>query len=386
MTSTLAFVSILFVVCSCRWTAPVRLLNFTRPGFVVSTYRDPVSSLNHVVAAQDKGRYYSYLAVADDGSVIYQEDFYAIHVSLSGAVIRGADDGKHLLMAYLRCAADPRDCSALLIESSDSGKTWKKTGQSALGFNFAVQDLVYDAGWTHLVMSHFTNLNAYSRGPGRSFDSFGKSIAKVSSPSALQARATFTSAAVHVISISNKNGELTYTASRDNGTTWTPARRMNEAGTASAILAAATAGNSIFFAYTPKVGGSAMLIRSDDSGRKFEKPVEITKKSVTALGGLAALASPAVLVGLFPVDGGKELEYTIWTLPGMKAHYKAHPFAAVVAGKMVGAGVACAADKEGLKVGAFVVGTGQTDNKSALYFSVETDAIPSAALLRSSSQ
>ncbi len=106
------------------WSLPVKITEnrmFMGGIEILSLYRDPASSVNHafVSVGTDSStiRNHYYVAIADNGTVIYNTSFSV--KSQRAASIRGVGDGKGLFLVYSSGAAN-----LMFSESSDGGENW----------------------------------------------------------------------------------------------------------------------------------------------------------------------------------------------------------------------------------------------------------------------
>lgn len=100
------------------WTAPKRIFKSKeyKPIKILSVYRDPTSSVNHVYYSA--GRLHCYQALLDNGTELYNDVFNSGYHNT--AVLRGAGDGKRLFLAYGHFKPEV----VKFMESSDGGKSW----------------------------------------------------------------------------------------------------------------------------------------------------------------------------------------------------------------------------------------------------------------------
>ena len=107
-----------------EWIAPRELFSFEGDfGLsITSVYRDPTSSITHVIYCVDSltnSRYY-HNGVDDVGNLLLQTSFITGYDLKCRGVIRGAGDGQHLFFAF-----QDGTCSGTVYftETADGGKT-----------------------------------------------------------------------------------------------------------------------------------------------------------------------------------------------------------------------------------------------------------------------
>eukprot|EP01022_Parablepharisma_sp_SALTPOND_P014585 TRINITY_DN1998_c0_g2_i2.p2 TRINITY_DN1998_c0_g2~~TRINITY_DN1998_c0_g2_i2.p2 ORF type:complete len:209 (+),score=8.62 TRINITY_DN1998_c0_g2_i2:107-733(+) len=178
-----------------KWTEPIQLLDISHSYSVVvwSVYRDPVSSLNHVLVSENNEVQYLHFALTDDGTVVSKSEFHDPGYGLAG-VVKGANNGKNLFMALWSYMPGKR--SAInFTESSNSGETWSKAQSIALSSTDRwLQDMVYirETGrlFVFFIDQDFT-LRMVTRSPGSSVFSKDLVIAEDALPNVQHAKVVY---------------------------------------------------------------------------------------------------------------------------------------------------------------------------------------------------
>ncbi len=375
MTSAFFVLLLLLTATLAGWTRPMKLMDFAQGGYVISSYRDPATSLTHVLSGRENGGYFYYLAVDEEGTVVYQQNFYALRAEYPAAVICGADDGKRLFQAQNYYTTDPPINSVVFRNSTDGGKTWSKGESIADSYgNLYLIDLVYvkETGWLFLFSeTYWGTLKVSSKAPGASEFSDEKTICDMASKPMYPAKAGYSLRAgkpvLHVVYMRNSNGELSYTNSADNSQSWAASKKINVAGaSATAVLEVIHDSRAAHFVYLSASNKAATMISTTDFGMTFTGPSAVTL-TATELGGLAICEGGKAMVSLFAGKDG--MEYAVWGL-GTKVTKRKYPVT-VEMKKVMTARVECAQDGAGLKVSTFVVAQ-DANEKRRLYFAMET--------------
>ncbi len=378
-----------FQASLCEWSTPVKLLESRLYApWVASIYRDPSTSLNHAIICAS--RQYRYLAVKDDGSVVHNRafsvgnSFYA-----TGAVIKGADNGKNLFVA-LKYSVDAREIvrTVNFTESKDGGENWTvPVSVLAMDGMKVLLDMLYISE-TGRIIIFFSELKKHDLGmvsrPANSSVFSGETIIIYNGLGlGTGARAAYTSVGakqyIYIAYVTFWGDKLMYLRSTTNGADWSTPIEIasgDKAWQMRGVIAGAKLGSMVYIVYAAQEGPEKLLV-SSDRGVSFGEPVPFTLKAsnFTTVDGVAACAAEGgvhKLVALSRVENSAA-EYAIWDTKKMEATRKRHPFESFR--YIATTGVECAVDakKKQRVTPSFAVVRGAPDMYN-LYFAVDREA------------
>ncbi len=356
------------------WTAPVKLMETHDHRLEVkSVYRD--LSLTHLLVYNPNSC--QHLAVAENGTIVSHKYFAITY----GGVIRGAGDGKHLMMALDHHVTGGSAVVVNFTESSDGGKTWSPPVYAVKRgpLNKYLQDMLYIPS-TGRVFIFFATDRKYElrmvTKPNNSVIFSGEMLVANSVYTAPHAAkvgyATLEGKGCLHLSYKNLSGHLVYTKSENNGISWSPPRKISE-DKLSFISGILVSGPSVYIGFTTKGESPAVLEYSHDNGAHFAA-VNITHDNAGREGdqGFAVCndnKEGATLVSIFTEGDGKA-EYAIWDTKGeMHPARRGHPYESV-RGEITTAGTDCMMAAERRTVPAVV--TVWENKHGYLYFATES--------------
>ncbi len=351
-----------------------------------STYRDPVTRLNHLLVHNDATHQTLHLAVDDQGQIVYSTVFGK--TLTAPAVIHGAGDGKQLFVAIAYQAKDAGANAINFTESTDGGKTWTSASQiTAADSESALQDMIYIAE-TGRIMVFLQNsdkeLRVTSRPPGsRAFtgptlvvEKPGYEAGSFDIARAAYGLWTGKQALIHFFYLGDYNKDvLYYTRSKNNGVGWSKPRALMLKGV-SQIVGVRALGPRLYVAYSLSGESQKVIMKhSYNYGENFEYSLTVSKVGTTyPQTGLAVCSSHGKdAMAALIVNHDDKLEYSVWNTTRMGQTYGKFP---VDGAGFRTAALDCEVDHERslLNVSTFAVsyyaGTG------TLYFARESAPLP----------
>ncbi len=352
---TFIALALLAMTATTKWTAPTLLEDFGENfADLFTVYRDPATSVSHVIVGMWHLTHYLYLAVTDEGVVLHKVSFR--EESPKAAIIKGAGDGKHLFLAFVCCNRDRFN----FTESADGGKTWSKPvgilapEEKSVSF----QDMVYvpETGRIYLFFIKYFAKEIWmmSRAPGSIIFSGATLVGKDAYPYLFMARASYTRVQsrtyLHVAYIQASGSAMIYTRSENSGVTWSVPKEIAQSESVryvTGVLSDSQFGPWVYVTYVRHDDNMGRMIYSSDHGAKFSAPImTTTARTYSDPAGMAlCTGNPAVrqLASLLKQFISVP-EFAIWNATTLKPEYRAQPYVQPYADTT---GIDCAIDKAG---------------------------------------
>ncbi len=360
------------------WTNTTLLVDFDIfTSSILNVYRDPSTSVSHVIIGVPYLSHYLHLAVSDNGTILFRTRF--VDPAAVSATIRGTGDGHRLFLALSSSAAHVVN----FTESSDGGKTWAAPIAITKSGRY-ISDMVYIPA-TRRIYVFFTTPNEELRMASRAAGSIIFSpeglVAKGVLPGFDAARAGYANLAIAVwlgaAYVNATDRRLMLTTSVNFGVSWDSPKAIGGLGetirSVSSLLSGPRFGPSVFVAYISASSSRARLVRSQGFGLSFGPPVSMTNESTNAnhigLSGCVTEKSMMILSSLYPVFEGLPT-YAIWNGSDTRLtpEIRRTPYWFAQTEQT---GVDCAVDHEGVvRVSTFV--TMRRGESCMLYFAVDS--------------
>ncbi len=273
---------------SATWSTPVKFMENSGAGGqiqVLSVYRDPASSVNHVfVFVGGFNKNYYHMAVKDDGTVLHKTEF-----DLNGedvARIRGTGDGRGLFLVY-----SSGKTRIMFSESTDGGANWSEAvnivEDADSDYKLLGDMLRVDSGRLYVMFVYHVKFNEahikmVTRSPGSSVFSKETVIATDADhdynyygPSAAYGYRGG-KLYLHVVYLRplTKNYKIAYTYSDNNGVSWSKRRELDGTTETLNINYLKSVDEHLYLSYTlrPSRNNLLQLVRSSDFGATFGPP------------------------------------------------------------------------------------------------------------------
>jgi len=350
---------------------------------VSSVYFDPKSRINHLIYGNHYEKKFMHIALTEEGIVLHNTTFVG-PILAEDAVIKGADDGKHLFIALK--SDENEKYTVAFTESSDGGITWTSLSYILKeGLRKYVQDMLYIEETGRLAIFFIDEkheLRMVTRPQGSSIFSNEFLIARDAYNYVFNtAKATYTTdkniQIFHLFYI-NSVGKLIYVQSRNIGLTWTIPKIIDkdEIDSIVQVTSHKNVPGMITIAYSPNGNPSpARLIGSKDAGVTFSDPMQLTTKNVwreTNQGvAFCAAKGTAILASFFGTYDEKG-EYSIWKNSELKPALRAHVFETP---DIRNAGATCVVENNGMDFSINLFATRYFNAKWYLYYAREYDTI-----------
>ncbi len=384
--SLLLFLTI-FSVSLCRWSTPVRLAHFsTGLPRVEQVYRDPVTSLNHAIILGYHD--YTYLAVADNGTVVSNVTFEVGVYNSIRIILRGAGDGKHLFVLY-NFEARLGDTQLMFSESVDGGYHWSDPTQ--VHNHLELRDAVYipQTGRLHIFCVYIDQLmpKMVTKDLDSPVFSEGVALGDSNLSPRNQMAATYNmflgKPFINLLFWNFTKLEY-YTGqmiSRDSGATWSQPKLLSKGTLVPDKLLSSKRGGSVYLTYWNFDHAGLNLMRSENYGSTFRQGITLSDNTNGVYSSLALCEGlqSSLLAGLFPKYTGRTMktEYKMWNTTNMEPHVMEHPFTMPYVDSTR---LSCQVDaKKGARYIAAFVMVGSMKKTQDLYFAVDSDKFPGEA-------
>jgi len=320
-----------------KWTNAKNVVEMPYEGnmlLVAGVYTDPYNSVSHILCCRQGAREILYYAITEQGEVIHNNTYQDWAWGYEGA-IKGADDGKHIYMAFTTSTGSGYYVN--YTETNDGGATWKPfirlTDNTELRF---LRDLIYipDTGRIFLFFtSHYDHQIKMVTKP-RDSDIFSEEMLVVNfvNVNPVGRIAAYTKSPnnriiLHVFYIEMDNS-FRYVNSFDNGITWSETRIINPGPVIQIIGPAYSplAPQTLIVGIT--TGKNATLYKTTDNGLTFSEPI-LTNDGVYGTGnsGLEICnVNNKLVLASFLQSKKQKPEFAYWDLNEMKPNVIENPF------------------------------------------------------------
>ncbi len=363
------------------WSTPVKIMESNKYNgiTILSLYRDPVSSMNHIFVAVGAGgsNFHYHMALKDDGTVLYKTSFEM--TSHHVASLRGAGDGKGLFLVYSSGAAD-----LMFSESSDGGENWSDVKNIVddvdseyrlLGDMLRVDSGRLFVTFMHKALDNKVYIKMVNRPTGSSVFSKESVIASGAYYS-IQGPATAYGyrggkLRLHIAYVRPDNDAPTivYTYSDDNGVSWSKGRNLDGTAGTWGINYLKSVGEHLYLSYSISAS-QLQLVHSADFGATFGPPQTFYLRKPLTL-ATCNTKNYKKLASLRPAVDSK-IEYATWDPATLKSR-DAKNITLPKVYWVTDTAIDCAVDaKKNLrKIVAFITTSSSTNE---LYISVDTAA------------
>ncbi len=310
------------------WSAPVKIVESSKYNAItiLSLYRDPVSSMNHIfvtVGARASNFHY-HMALKDDGTVLYKTSF--VMTSHDVASLRGSGDGKGLFLVYSSGAAD-----LMFSESSDGGENWSDVKNIVedvdseyrlLGDMLRVDSGRLFVAFMHKVRDNEIYIKMVNRPTGSSVFSKESVIASDSGNNYQGPAAAYGyrggKLRLHVTYVRPDDDvpTIVYTYSDDNGVSWSKGRNLDGTTGTSRINYLKSVGDHLYLSYTIS-SSQLQLVHSADFGATFGPPQMFYARKPLTL-ATCNTKNYKKLASLRPAVDSK-IEYATWDPATLKS-------------------------------------------------------------------
>jgi len=334
------FLCILYT--NCEWTTPVKVQEMAHymEIYVTSTFRDTKNKITHTIVADRFAREYYYLAIDDNGKILYRTNILGQEFIFTG-LISGPDNGKNLYMLlWGKPSPTAESFTISYSESEDNGLTWSefKVIVKEEGFHKLLQDMIY-VKETNRIYAFFNGedktVRMITKPNNSSIFSSESIIAKNAFVDALIIKAAYSphktghGIRLHVF-YKNTNQNLVYITSENSGVHWSSPYVFPDEAVKSVSGVVATQ-NSVYAVYTPLESNPAKLVFSHDFGKTFKTINVMTDPVVSyTIQGFTMCQNKnnIFLAGLFVADTDNDFvcEYDLIKANDMKPLRKDNPF------------------------------------------------------------
>ncbi len=331
LSNLISLLSLLLLVphAATTWSTPIKLMEVGdfRSIDILSLYRDPVSSVNHIFVAVGiiRTAYHYHMALKDDGTVLYKTFFDM--VSQHVASLRGAGDGKGLFLVYSSGAAD-----IMFSESSDGGANWSDARNIAddhdspykvLGDMVRVNSGRLFVIFANNVRDKVSHIRMVSRPMGSSVFSKESVIATDAnrdyqdSVAAYGYRGGKLRLYVAYLRYGYDKSTIVYTYSDNNGVSWSKGRDLDGTMGTWNINYMKNMGEHLYISYRPFHSNASLLVHSSNFGDTFGSPQEFYVGKSMALATCSA-RNYKKLASLQPA-GTEKFKYATWDPATLKS-------------------------------------------------------------------